>query len=46
MTRCLHRIKLELQNLKIKIMVENRYEQQYVIHDVIVRCCGCGINIQ
>ena len=22
-------------------MVENRYEQQCVIHDVIVRCCGC-----
>jgi hypothetical protein len=23
-------------------MTKNRYEQQCVIHDVIVRCCGCG----
>jgi hypothetical protein len=35
MTHCLHRTKLELQNLKIKKMAKNKYEQQYVIHDII-----------
>ena len=23
-------------------MIKNRYEQQCVIHDVIVRCCKCN----